>query len=175
MIRNLLAALAVVLGLSWAGAASAQITVQRSPTSINPALGQVIRGASATTFSIATDGTVTRASGNAIRLSSAPVTPVTITIICQLDILCNLRHVQVTVTITGSSGVAQISNLRISSPSGLLYYIAPPSSGTTITFDAYPLGLNLGATFKLGMDVLVPASGPTGYGTFTYTVTAVLL
>jgi len=175
MIRNLLAIAAFMLSLTWAGSAAAQLSVQRSPTAINPALGQVIRGTSATTFAIATDGTVTRTSGDAIRLSSAPVTPITITIICQLDVLCNLRHVRVTVTITGSTGVAEISNLRISSPYGLLYYIAPPSSGSTITFDAYPLGLNLGATFKLGMDVLVPASGPTGYGTYSYTVTAVLL
>jgi hypothetical protein len=175
VIRTLIAVMAFMLGLSWAGSAAAQLTVQRSPAAVNPALGQVIRGTSDSTFSIATDGTVTRTSGNAIRLSSASVTPTTITVICQLDVLCNLRHVRVTVTITGSNGVAEISNLRISSPVGLVYAIAPASSGTTITFDAYPLGLNLGATFKLGMDVLVPSSGPTGYGAFTYTVTAVIL
>jgi hypothetical protein len=125
MIRMLLAVMAFMLGLSWAGSAAAQLTVQRSPTSINPALGQVIRGTAATTFSIDTDGTVSRTSGNAIRLSSAPTTPITITVICQLDVLCNVRHVRVTVTITGSTGIADISNLRISSPYGLLYYIAP--------------------------------------------------
>ena len=107
-------------------------------------------------------------------MTSGNVTPPTINVICQLDILCNLRNMRITVTITGSSGVASITNLRVSSTYGLLYYIAPPASGSTITFETCPIGLNLGAAFTIGMDVLAPPGGPTGYGAYTYTVTATL-
>ena len=175
MIRRLLFLFTVVLGLAFAVPASAQITVQRTPSSVTPDLGQVIRGSTPTTFSISTSGVVTRTSGDAIRVTSGNVTPPQIVIICQLDILCNLRNMRITVQITGSSGVASISNLRVGATYGLLYYIAPPSSASSITFETLPIGLNLGATFAIGMDVLVPASGPTGYGTYSYTVTATLL
>ena len=164
-----------VLSVMWAAPAAAQITVQRNPTSIAPALGQVIRGTTSTTFQISTAGVVTRTSGDAVRLSTANVTAPQIHIICQLDILCNFRDMRITVSVSGSSGQATISNLRVSATSGLLYRTAPPASGSSITFQTYPVGLNLGATFNLGMDITVPASGATGYGTFTYTVTATLL
>ncbi|WP_395652286.1 hypothetical protein [Brevundimonas sp.] len=175
MIRTLLSLIGLVLALTVAAPAMAQVTVQRTPSSVTPALGQVIRGSSPTTFSISTAGVVTRTSGDAIRVTSGNVTPPTIVILCQLDVLCNLRNIRVTVQVSGSSGIASITNLRVSSTYGLLYYIAPPVSGSTITFETYPIGLNLGAAFAIGMDVLVPPSGPTGYGTYTYTVTAVLL
>ena len=175
MIRPVLMLLAMIVGLAAAAPAAAQITVQRTPSSVTPNLGTVIRGSAPTTFSISTSGAVTRTSGDAIRLTTGSVTPPTITIICQLDVTCNLRDMRVTVQIAGSSGVASISSLRVSSTGGLIYRIAPPTSGISITFDTYPIGLNLGAAFVIGMDVLVPASGPTGYGTYTYTVTATLL
>lgn len=175
MIRASLSLLGLVLALFIAAPAAAQITVQRTPSSVTPALGQVIRGSAPTTFSISTAGVVTRTSGDAIRVTSGNVTSPSIVIICQLDLSCNLRNMRVTVQVTGSSGVASISNLRVSATYGLLYYVAPPTSGSTITFESYPIGLNLGATFAIGMDILVPPTGPTGYGTYNYTVTAVLL
>ena len=55
------------------GVAHAQLAVSRSPAAA-PALGNTIRGGSATTFQITSDGVVTRASGNAIRISSSSVT-----------------------------------------------------------------------------------------------------
>lgn len=175
MIRGLLSLFALVLGLAFAVPAAAQITVQRTPSSVTPNLGQVIRGSSPTTFSISTAGVVTRTSGDAIRMTSGNVTPPTIVIICQLDIVCNLRNMRITVQVAGSSGIASITNLRVTATHGLIYYIAPPSSGSSITFETLPIGLNLGATFIIGMDVLVPPSGPTGYGTYNYIVTATLL
>ena len=175
MIRALLCLFGLLLGLCVTSPASAQITVQRSPATVTPALGSVIRGSAPSTFSISTSGVVTRLSGDAIRMTSGNVTPPSVVIFCRLDLLCNLRNMRVTVQVTGSTGEATISNLRVSATSGLLFYTAPPASGSTITFDTYPIGLNLGATFAIGMDVLVPASGPTGYGTYSYTVTAVLL
>ncbi|CAN5127476.1 hypothetical protein BH09PSE1_BH09PSE1_26610 [soil metagenome] len=175
MIRASVSLLGLLLALLFAAPAMAQVTVQRTPSSVTPALGEVIRGSTPTTFSISTAGVVTRTSGDAIRVTTGNVTPPSIVILCQLDVLCNLRNMRVTVHITGSSGIASITNLRVSSTYGLLYYIAPPTSGSSITFESYPIGLNLGATFAIGMDVLVPPTGPTGYGTYTYTVTATLL
>lgn len=157
-----------------AGSAWANPTVTRSPAAA-PTLGTVIRGSSATTFSITGAGVVSRASGNAIRLSSSSVTTPTITIQCgllNLISLCALRYIRVTITPVTGSGPASITRLRVASMSGGAYRTgSAPSEASSLTFDINPLGLFTTASFKLGMDVQLAANAASGVQTFDYLVT----
>lgn len=152
--------------------ALAQLQVTRSSATA-PALGTTIRGSTTTTFTISTTGAVSRASGNAIRLSNASVTTPTVTISCgllNLNSLCALRYVRVTITPSGGSGVAHISRFRIGSLSGASYRSSAPVDASSLVFDLNPLGLFGTATFKLGMDVELNAGAASGSQTFDYLV-----
>ncbi len=163
----------IVLGMmSLATHAHAQM-ISYSPAS-GPVLGRTVRGSSATTFSISTSGAVTRASGDAIRLSSASVTAPTVNFNCgllNLSQLCLTRPVRVTIAPAGGSGQASITRFRISNLSGTTYRSgsAPPEA-SVLVFELNPLGLVGTVSFKLGMDVLLVAGAASGNGTYSYTV-----
>lgn len=175
--RLVLALLAAAL-LAVAAApdtARAQLQVTRAPSTA-PTLGTTIRGSSATTFSISTSGTVTRTSGNAIRLSNAGVIPPTVTVSCGLlnvSGLCALRHVRITITPVVGSGPAKITRFHMGTLTGALYRSgSAPADAASISFDLQPLGLFGTATFVLGMDVLLNANASSGVYGFDYLVTA---
>lgn len=173
--RSWWAVLFAVLAVSICpGVAKAQLQVSRSPATA-PTLGTTIRGTSTTTFTVSTAGTVTRTSGDAIRLTSSSVTTPTITISCGLlniSGLCAVRYVRVTITPVNGSGPAQITRLRVGSLSGATYRTgATPTEGGTVAFDLNPLGLFGTATFKLGMDVQLAAGAVSGVHTYDYLVT----
>lgn len=177
MMRRIAALCAGAL-LMAAGPAFAQATVTRSPATA-PTLGTTIRGSSATTFSISTAGVVTRASGNAIRLSTGSVTTPTLTINCGLlnvSGLCAVRYIRVTITPVTGSGPAAITRLRVGSLSGATYRTGgAPAEAATLSFDLNPLGLLSTATIKLGMDVQLAANAASGNQTFDYLVTVQLV
>ncbi|MFC7378309.1 hypothetical protein [Brevundimonas sp. GCM10030266] len=172
--KRIIAALCAGLMFTSAGQAQADPTVTRSPATA-PTLGTVIRGSSATTFSVTAAGAVSRTSGNAIRLSSSSVTTPTITINCgllNLSGLCALRYVRVTITPVTGSGPANITRFRVASMTGATYRSgSAPAEGSTVTFDLNPLGLLSSASFKLGMDVQLAANAASGNQTFDYLVT----
>lgn len=174
--KRVLALLALVwAGLAAPGIAQAQVSLSHSP-STSPTLGSTIRGASATTFSISTSGSVTRLSGDAIRVSNSSVTTPTITIYCGLLNLCNLRSMRVTITPVPGHGAPEITKLRVGSLSGTTYASgSAPAEGASLVFDLAPIGLKSSASFRLGMDVILPANSPSGGQTFGYVVTVQLL
>jgi len=176
MIRAALSLLSLALTLMLATPAAAQLSVSRSPGGTAPVIGTVVRGSAATTFSISTTGVVTRTSGNAIRLSTASVTPPTISINCGLSLLnCPGRDVRVVITASGASDDGSITRFRIGTLSGGNYRNAAPAEGASLTFDLRPIGSGRSVTFPLGMDVLLAAGADSGTDTFTYTVTATFL
>ena len=164
--------------LAWAAIAAvpapaqAQVSVSRSPTGTNPALGRVVRGSSATTFSISTTGAVTK-TGNAIRMTSTGVTGTTVTINCGLlNLACAGRTLRVTIQATGSSGSATLTKFRVGSLSGTTYVSgSAPAEASSLSFDLNGIGLLGSCSFALGMDVLVPVGATTGNGTYTYNIT----
>ena len=172
--RRLFASLCALLMLAGAGQVQADPTVTRSPATA-PTLGTVIRGSSATTFSVTAAGAVTRTSGNAIRLTSSSVTTPTITINCgllNLNGLCALRYIRVTITPVTGAGPATITRLRVGSMTGGSFRNgSAPAEASTLTFDLNPLGLLTTATFKLGMDVQLAANAASGQRTFDYLIT----
>lgn len=173
MTRAGLSLLTLASALMLATPAAAQLSVSRSPGGTAPVVGTVVRGSAATTFSISTAGVVTRTSGNAIRLSSASVTPPTVSINCGLSLMtCQTRDVRVTITASGASDDGRLSSFRIGTLTGGSYRGSAPADGPSLTFDLRPIGANRSVTFPLGMDVLLAAGADSGTDTFTYTVTA---
>jgi hypothetical protein len=172
--KRLIAGLSAAVLLASAGATRADPTVTRSPATA-PTLGTVLRGSSTTVFSVSTAGAVTRLSGNAIRLSSSAVTAPTLTISCgllNLNSLCALRYMRVTITPVTGSGAATITKLRVGQISGGAYRLgSAPAEAATLSFDLNPIGLFNAVTLKLGMDVQLTPSAVTGVQTFDYLVT----
>jgi hypothetical protein len=164
-----LIALAVLGSPSTARAQMVTLSPQAGPS-----LGTTIRGSSATTFSISTTGMVSRSSGDAIRMTSAMVTPPTVTFNCgllNLNELCLLRPVRVTISPASAGGTATLSRFRIGSLSGTTYRTgSAPAEAPVLVFELNPLLLST-VSFKLGMDVLVAANAPTGVAAYAYTVT----
>lgn len=151
--------------------AKAQVSVSRSPTGTNPALGRVVRGSIATTFSISPNGAVTKTGGDAIRMTGTAVTGTTVTISCGL-LNCGGRTLRVTIQATGSSGSATLTKFRVGSLSGSSYVTgSAPAEASSLTFDLTSITLLNNCSFALGMDVLVPVGGTTGNGTYTYSIT----
>jgi hypothetical protein len=157
--------------------AHAQIAVNYSPAT-SPVLGRITRDSGASTFTVSTSGAVSKTSGAAIRLSSASVTPPTVTISCgflNLDNFCALRQVRVTVTAVPNAN-AKITGFHISGLLGnLLWAGTAPPSGPSMTFDLKPLGLLGTGTFTLGMDVWISGGLASGQYTFDYVVTATFI
>lgn len=154
--------------------AAAQISISRSPVT-SPVIGTVVRGSTATTFSVSTAGVVTRVSGDAIRLSSTSITQPTITLTCGTDTNCKHKDVRVTITSGGTSGSGSITLFRIGTLTGATYRTTAPANAASLTFDLRPLGQSRSANFILGMDVLLAAAANSGAHAFTFTVTATFL
>lgn len=158
---------------------SASAQIQISTTSNAPALGTMVRGSSATTFTVTNGGTVTRASGDGIRVHNTSVTAPTVTISCgllNLSGLCALRQIRVTVQpVTNSS--SQITKFTVGGVQGnILWAIgSPPTPGPSLTFDLKPLGLLGTGSFTLGMDVWTAAALASGNYHFDYVVTATFI
>lgn len=165
-------AVVAALGLAWAGPAAADadqvLTVTPSPAGA-PALGTVIRGASATTFAITPDGTVTRVSGDAIRLSNAGVTAPTVSIRCSPK--CNGQPLRVTIRPGGGSSEAGIVGLSLGPVSGAHMIGAPPAPGPVLVFEIRMVGETGEAVFPLGMDVRLAAGAQSLTHAFSYVVT----
>lgn len=158
-------------------AARAQVDVTRSPSTA-PTLGMTIRGSSATTFSISTSGVVTRTAGDAIRMGGDTVTVPTIYIDCgllNLKDLCALRRIRVRIQPAGGSGPATITRFRVGNLQGTSFSNNRPTESASVTFDLQPIGVFGGASFNLGMDVVLQAGAASGQHTFNYTVTAELM
>jgi len=176
MTRAFLTILVTVAALAFTAPAMAQISVSRTPAANAPVLGAVIRGGTTSTFSVSTAGVVTRTSGDAIRLTGGSVTAPSFSVVCNLDILCNLRYIRITVQTTGASGPPTITKFRVSGLTGTTYRQgSAPAEASVLTFDLNPFILPAYANFTVGMDVQVPAGTASGVDTFTFSVTATQL
>lgn len=166
----------VISAASLPTPAKAQISIDRSPTTTNPVLGRVVRGTTATTFSISPTGVVAR-SGDAIRMSSSGVTATTVTISCGLlNLGCAGRTLRVTVQAAGATGSSTLTKFRVGSLTGTNYSTgSAPTEASSLTFNLTGIGLLGSCSFALGMDVLVPPTATPGNGTFSYTVTVTAL
>jgi hypothetical protein len=178
MTARLLTLVAALWALTaLAAPAHAQIAISRSPTTA-PVLGAIVRDSGASTFAVSTGGTVTRTSGNAIRLSSASVTPPTITLSCgflNLENLCALRQIRVTVQAVANSN-AKITQFHVGSLTGnVLYAGATPPAAPSLSFDLTPLGLLGTGSFTLGMDIWISGGLASGQYAFDYIVTATFI
>ncbi|RZJ88156.1 MAG: hypothetical protein EON88_21720 [Brevundimonas sp.] len=166
------ALLAFCTAMVSAGSAFADPYVTRSPA-VAPVLGNTIRGSTTTVFSISTGGVVTRTSGDAIRISTGSVTAPTININCgllNLNSLCALRFMRVTITPVTGAGSATITKFRVSGMTGATYRLGvTPPEAASMTFDLNPIGLLNPVNIKLGMDVSL-APGASGVQTFDYSV-----
>lgn len=174
---SLLAAAAAACAIVAPTAAAAQIQI--STTSNAPALGSMVRGSSATTFTVSNGGTVTRASGDGIRVHSTSVTAPTVTISCgllNLSGLCALRQIRVTVQPVTSS-TSQITKFTVGGVQGNILWAtgSAPVPGSSLTFDLKPLGLLGTGSFTLGMDVWTAAGLASGNYHFDYVVTATFI
>jgi hypothetical protein len=171
MIRSLLAPGLALVCLA-ATPAAAQVSISNSPAT-SPEM-TVMRGSTATTFSISTAGLVTRVSGDAIQVSSSSVTLPTITLTCLVN-NCKGDEFRVTVTATGSSGDSRITRFRIGTLRGGRYRSAVPVEAASLTFDLRMEDRRSPMSFTLGMDVLLAGAADGGTQTFTFTVTATQL
>ena len=173
----LLTAAAAACAIVAPTSAAAQIQISTSPGA--PALGSMVRGSSATTFTVSNGGAVTRTSGDGIRVHSTSVTAPTVTISCgllNLSGLCALRQIRVTVQPVTSS-TSQITKFTVGGVQGnILWAIgSPPVPGASLTFDLKPLGLLGTGSFTLGMDVWTAAGLASGTYSFDYVVTAAFI
>lgn len=140
-----------------------------------PVLGRTVRGSATTVFSVSTGGTVTRLSGNAIRLATDSVRTPTITLNCNSwDSSCANRYMRIRITPASTTGTARITRLRVGSLSGGQYYGNRPVDAAALDFILYPLSRST-ASFSLGMDVTLAGGAPSGEHDFGYVVSVQLL
>ena len=174
-LRSLLITAVAFGALALATTARAQVNIAPSHS---PTLGTTIRGSSATTFSISTSGSVTRLSGNAIRLSNGPVTAPTVSFNCgllNLGGLCALRPIRVTIA-SAAAAPMSITKFRISNMTGTTYRTgSAPAEASVLVFELNAIGLLSTVSFNLGMDVVLAGGASSGVQNFPYTVTIQLL
>jgi hypothetical protein len=155
--------------------AQVALTTDVVPATDAPGLGRVVRGTSASVFTInASTGAVTRTSGNAARItSSTPVTP-TVTIRCtNAGTNCTAGGRRYTVTVQAGSAAgagASVTNLTITTPSGATVVGGPTYASGTLTFVVSGFST---LSIRIGMSLQVPASGSTGVGTVPFTVNVI--
>lgn len=178
-IRKLTPVLAAVAAagamIASASPAAAQLQVTASPA-VAPGLGTMVRGSTATTFTVTTAGAVSRTSGDGIRITSGGATAPTVTISCgflNLSSLCAARQVRVTIQPVTNAD-SQITKFYVSSLTGNLVTVTGtnPAPASSVTFDLRPLGLLGTGSFTLGMDVFTAAGIASGNYRFDYMVTA---
>ncbi len=152
--------------------AQVALSTELAPATDAPALGRVVRGTSTSVFAIdAATGAVTRTSGNAVRIATTtPVTP-TVTIRCtNAGASCTSNNRRYTVTVqaptTTGTGVG-VTNLTITTPSGASLISGPTYGSGTLTFVVAGFSI---LTFRIGVSLQVPASGPTGVGAVPLTI-----
>ena len=165
---------AMVCALAAPAVADTPVTV--SPTSLlGPDLGKIEQGASVSVWSIdANTGTVTKTSGTAFRFTSGPSNPPIITINCTGN-ACKNSHVTVTFAASGASR-ATASGFRAGTVTshGLTLQSSSGAGTTHFTMVFTASGTSSpSASFPLGMNVIVGASGPIGAIQYGYTVTAI--
>ncbi|OAN63900.1 hypothetical protein A7X12_19050 [Sphingomonas sp. TDK1] len=156
-----------------AGPAAAEVTVTL-PASTTPALGEIVAGTMPTVFRIGVDGSVTRISGDAVRLSNAPVTPPTMRLTCgllNLASLCLVRNIRITMAPQVSGTIASVTMFRVGAVTGTSFSGGPPADASTLNFQLNPMGLGNVVTIQFGMDITV-AAGQRGVATTRYTVNA---
>lgn len=172
---RVLPTLALALACVATTPAAAQIAISRAPAT-SPVLGNVVQGSAATTFGVSTAGVVTRASGDAIRVTSSATTPTTITITCPSNAnSCKSRDVRVTIAPSGAGTDASVTLFRVGTLTGATYRTSAPADAASLTFDLRPLGAQGSASFPLGMNVLLSAAAGNGTKSFSFTVTATFL
>jgi hypothetical protein len=153
--------------------AAAEVTVTL-PVATTPALGEIVAGTVPTVFRIGVDGSVTRISGDAVRLSRAPVTPPTMRLTCgllNLASLCLVRNIRITMAPQASGTLASVTLFRIGAVSGSSFNGGPPADASTMNFQLNPMGLGSVVTIQFGMDITV-AAGQRGAAVARYTVNA---
>jgi hypothetical protein len=144
------------------------------PASTTPALGEIVAGTMPTVFRIGVDGTVTRISGDAVRLSNAPVTPPTMRLTCgllNLASLCLVRNIRITMAPQASGTLAAVTMFRIGAVSGTTISGGAPADASTMNFQLNPMGLGNVVVIQFGMDITV-AAGQRGATTTRYMVNA---
>jgi len=151
--------------------AAAEVTVTlAAPTT--PALGEIVAGTMPTVFRIGVDGSVTRISGDAVRLSNAPVTPPTMRLTCgllNLANLCLIRNIRITMAPQASGTLASVTMFHIGAISGSTFSGGTPPDASTMNFQLNPVGLGNVVTIQFGMDITV-AAGQRGAAATRYTV-----
>jgi len=155
--------------------ARAQLAVTL-PNGTTPQLGEIIAGTIPTTFYISPTGVVTRLSGDAIRLSNAPVAPPTIRITCGLlnvNSLCLTRYVRITVVPQLIGPKANIVLFRAGTLTGATFFNGPPPEASTLNIVLNPMGIGT-TTLTFGMTVMVQP-GQTGAFPFGYGVSVALV
>jgi len=144
------------------------------PVATTPALGEIVAGTMPTVFRIGVDGSVTRISGDAVRLSNAPVTPPTMRLTCgllNLANLCLVRNIRITMTPQASGTIASLTMFHVGSVTGTTFVGGAPADASTMNFQLNPMGLGNIVTIQFGMDITV-AAGQRGATVTRYTVNA---
>ena len=162
--------LPVAMALGCVSPAKAQISVVFQ-TGVAPQLGEIIAGTVPTTFRIAPSGQVTRVSGDAIRLSTAPVAVPRMMISCRalnLSNLCLIRYVRITIVPQTQHAASRITMFYPGQLAGASFRNGPPPAGSSLDFQLNPMGVG-DTTLSLAMDVVVEP-GYTGPATFAYNV-----
>ncbi|WP_310534681.1 DUF4402 domain-containing protein [Novosphingobium sp.] len=158
-----LAFMALIAALAWSGAAHAQTFTVTSIGAGNfgnivaAPTGQSIFRASAAT------GTVTKLSGNAVRLSSASVRSL-VTVACGNQVACITSNAQLTITVTGTptGRAAALQNFTVSTSGATASIAVSPGTGSSITFQVGPVGRNASKTFWLGYDLPINGNNTAG-------------
>jgi hypothetical protein len=153
--------------------AAAEVTVTL-PVATTPALGEIVAGTMPTVFRIGVDGSVTRISGDAVRLSNAPVTPPTMRLTCgllNLANLCLVRNIRITMAPQASGTIASLTLFHIGAVAGTTFNGGAPADASTMNFQLNPMGLGNVVTIQFGMDITV-AAGQRGATVTRYTVNA---
>ena len=174
--RLTLAAATLAVGLAFAAQAQAQtVTVTVIPASNAPELGRVVVIGGATSFAIdASTGSVTRLSGDAVRLDSAGTTSPTVSITCTGSLLCTTSPLQITVTAVATSGPATFTQFSVANLANTTFFGGAPTPGSSLSFSVNAIA-NRTATFSLGTRVTVSGTAAAGAYSFSYLVSASLL
>lgn len=170
-----LAFMALIAALAWSGAAQAQTFTVTSIGTGN--FGNIVAAPTGlSTFrAAAATGTVTKLSGNAVRLSSASVRSL-VTVACGNQGTCNTANARLTVTVTGAptGRATALQNFTVSTSGATAAITLAPGTGSSITFRIGPVGRNSSKTFWIGYDLPINgnnSAGMTGTATANMVVT----
>ncbi len=159
----------------WALPALAQTFTVSSIGAAN--LGNVAAASSGQSIfrAAASSGTVTKLSGNGVRLGSSSVRSL-VTIACGNQTACNTANALVTITTTGSptGRAAALQNFTVSTSGATATIVLAPGTGSSISFRIGPVGRNSSKTFWVGYDLPINGdntAGSTGSATSGLVVT----